>query len=251
MDFKDRNDVERYLSPLIRLLLTRTNSVCSCLNDKILICLFGPNRIPIAIHKDLAISQSSWFETKCKPAWKHNSQEIDCSEHSLAAFRTFATWLYTRNIDKKLDDAGDEDTCDAFRTVLEAYDTANLFMVNNLKNLIVDLIISRNIYFWFGFDKLQILDESGLTETKIGQVILKMHVLDSVMEGYFDMFAQAHSFENLRSCPAVMFALLVEQYKYRAPPWGTPETPDPCELYEHDDGRECSGQGSKASRYSR
>lgn len=113
--------------------------------QKIITVCVGPKKKPFQLHRQLLIDKSPYFETRLKACWEGSADKLELDDFSVEGFEIVVDWMYTNEIPERLRCSQERDSdaiVNALHTLLlPAYQAADMLMIADLQNKLVDLEI--------------------------------------------------------------------------------------------------------------
>lgn len=222
--------------------------MCSYVGTGTIQVYVGAEQKVFEVHRTLLFSQSPFCAAQVKFSGSHTIEAIKLPNITVPNFNIMFNWLYTGRLNVAQDETQANGTRDDLKfmgeDLIELYHSADIMMMQNLQNTIVDHDLARlsktgcRTRVSWDISFLPNWHEAQLAHTPYYRLFMA-----DVVRYYFESGYDRNSFEqtlkSLSEYPEAMFDLLDAMDKYRRKPWSRVDSGDKCRWHIHENDERC------------
>lgn len=226
-------------------------------NSPMITILIGPEEKVFHIHKALLCSQSPYCTARLSDSWKKDAGDgpmLKLPDIQEDTFGIIFNWLYTGRVSVNMKELVEpliaamiEDPVEGPHLVLsdwvELYRSADVLLLTNLQNQLVDLSLiksARNVRLFWPFRSAIIWHEKKVAHTPYYQLCLEDGIEEMFSDGTaFNLSRFREWMKQMIDYPQLLADVLIKINEWRDKPWAPATFEDRCKYHVHEQGQTC------------
>lgn len=212
--------------------------------QEVITVLIGQEQRAFHLHKQLLTDKSLYFQTCLKECWNTKKDTIELRDLSVKGFGVVVDVMYTDKLPDYLIKAKNE--YEQFTLLLFAYRAADILMMTELQNRLIDLTVSTTLRSdrLFTLSTVYELCWQNLVHTKLYDLVFTQAVRNYITKPpsfqkckrYMDFFTDY---------PHIHVDILTSINMYLQIPWPRLKDIDVCQYHIHKHNESCKGQPTR------